>query len=100
MSKAAMMMTPDTTTVVLSPLLACTNSVISRVTVLNMIDPYAPFSASTLASPGRAEQESESQRHRHGRVGTVLDRLVERLDEFIRDLAHRIDCLAAFVLCV
>jgi len=35
--------------------------VISRVTVLNMIDPYAPFSASTLASASPPASISSGQ---------------------------------------
>src|SRR6266849_3896073 len=67
-------------------------NVISRVTVLNMA------TGANLPPPHCAKQETETERHGQRRVGTVLDRLVDRLDELVRDLAHGVDRLAAFVL--
>src|SRR5262249_57732732 len=51
-----------------------------------------------LASPRRAEQETQSNRHGQCRVRAILDRLVDSLDKFVGYLAHCIDRLAALVL--
>src|SRR5262249_577185 len=51
-----------------------------------------------LASPRRAEQETQSNRHAQCRVRAILDRLVDSFDKFVGYLAHCIDRLTALVL--
>src|SRR5215472_6326645 len=53
---------------------------------------------SRLTAPGRAEQETQSDRDCQSRVGSIFDRLVDGLDKFVRNLAHGIDSLLALVL--
>jgi len=54
--------------------------------------------ATSSTVPYRTQHKSENGEKCECRVRPVLDRFVDRIDEIISDLAHRIDCLAALFL--
>src|SRR5436305_582171 len=49
----------------------------------------APYEAA-LAPPGRAEQEADPRHHRQGRIGTLFQRVLDRIPERVGNVAERV----------
>src|SRR5262245_52364908 len=54
--------------------------------------------AANLSPPSRAEQEADAGGERERRIGPLLERLVDRVDHIVADLAHGADRFHALVL--
>ena len=52
---------------------------------------------SSSTAPRRAQNKSDHGEKCECRIRPVLDRFVDRINETIGDIAHRVDCLAALV---
>ena len=52
----------------------------------------------SLTRPHGAEQKTKRQRQRQGRVGSLLEGLVDRNSDVVADFAHRLDGVSSLVL--
>src|SRR5215475_2847635 len=80
----------------LAPLLAWIVRMMARIQLLNM--PAYGSAQRVLASPHRAKEKSNNGEKCECGVGPFLNGFVDRVDEIVSDIAHRIDRLAALFL--